>query len=173
MVHGPIQSALISRGLRLESTSPGAEQPEDLVMLLEGALSNLTTTQRAESLPDFLESLEDFWEGVATLRAHIGQSALRILEKSPASLHACSEVVGEGVNNAIFHGNATDIDITVTMLNSNTVHVRVEDNGSGPSPRRTPGVGSDLLNTGSSGWNLLRVADTPVLTANLFVTYET
>jgi signal transduction histidine kinase len=128
MVHGPIQSALISTGLRLESTSPGAEQPEDLVMLLE---------------------------------------------KSPASLHACSEVVREGINNAIFHGNATDIDITVTTLNSNTVQVRVEDNGSGPSPRRTPGVGSDLLNTVSSGWNLLRVGDTTVLTANLFVTYET
>jgi len=169
MVHGPIQSALISVRLRLESTSPRAEESENLVRLLEGTLSNLVTTQRAESLPEFLESLEDLWEGVGTLRAHTGEPVLRVLEKSPASLHACSQVIREGVNNAIFHGNATDIDITVTMLNRNTVHVRVEDNGSGPSPRRTPGVGSDLLNTVSSGWNLLRIGDTTVLTVNLFI----
>jgi signal transduction histidine kinase len=173
MVHGPIQSALISTGLRLASASPRAEESENLVTLLEGTLSNLVTTQRAESLPDFLESLEDVWEGVTTLRAHMGEPVLGVLEKSPASLHACSEVIREGVNNAIFHGNATDIDITVTMLSRNTVHVRVEDNGSGPSPRRTPGVGSDLLNTVSSGWNLLRTGDTTVLTANLFVANET
>ena len=173
MVHGPIQSALISTGLRLENSSQGEDRTEHLVLLLKETLDNLTITQSSESLPDFLDSLEDLWEGVAALSVHTRQQALQMLEKSPASLHACSEVIREGLNNAIFHGAATNIAIMVTTLNSSTVHVRVEDNGSGPAPRRTPGVGSDLLNTVSPGWNLLRIGDTTVLTANLFVANET
>lgn len=173
MVHGPIQTALTSIGLQLQKNPRSAERPGKLVAVLEETLRNLAVDQPADSLSSFLESLQNQWAGVATLRVQTLQPAMRAVEKSPESLHACKEAIREGVNNSIFHGLASEIHITVTMLNSKTVHIRVEDNGRGPSPKRTLGVGSDLLNTVSTGWNILRIAETTVFTANLLIDDKT
>lgn len=169
MVHGPVQSALISTGLRFGSMPVSKQQATELVGVLEKTLTDLKLDNRPLSLPGFLSSLQDLWESVATLHIYAQEAALKILDTSPASLHACSEVIREGVNNAIFHGMATEINISVVMLNETSVHIRVEDNGVGPTSSPTPGMGSDLISTVSSGWNLWRLGEKTVLTANLFI----
>lgn len=173
MVHGRVQSALISTGLRMSAGSDSENDPAAFIDLLEKTLSDARLGDTPGPLSDFVESLAELWDGVATVTSHLSPTAMELLERSPASLMACCELVREGISNAIFHGSATEITVTVMILRDNTVHTRIEDNGSGPVTSRTPGVGSNLLNTVSSGWNLLRIGDTTVLTANLFIPRET
>lgn len=169
MVHGPVQSALISTGLRFGAKPPSSKQATEMVGVLEKTLTHLRADSETESLLSFVASLEELWDGIATVKAHTQQAALDILETSPASLHACSEVIREGVNNAIFHGMATEIEVSVVMVNQTSVDIRVEDNGVGPSATKIWGMGSQLISTVSTGWNLRRLGKRTVLTANLFI----
>jgi signal transduction histidine kinase len=63
-------------------------------------------------------------------------------------------IVEEGISNAIRHGKATSIDISVTRVDELTVRVEVLDNGHGPQGGKAS-VGSAFVQQASSGrWSL-------------------
>lgn len=169
LVHGPIQSALVSTRLRLENGALDTQETAELVALLEKTLFDLRWSEKDQSLEAFLTSLRLTWEGVATIRTTASTDTVEAFTHSMAALHAVCEVIREAVNNAIFHGLSTHINVAVSRLNDDTVHVRVDDNGVGPGSSPEPGLGTRLLDEVTTHWKLWRIDQKTFLTANLYV----
>jgi nitrate/nitrite-specific signal transduction histidine kinase len=66
-------------------------------------------------------------------------------------------VLVEAVNNAVRHGRAASIDLTLAAgTDPSTLHLTVDDDGIGPV-QRPPGLGSALLDAMCDGdWGLAR-----------------
>lgn len=142
-MHGEVQSKLMSIALRSESGMDLSKQ--EMIQELELVSNLIEATKLAKG--DFESSLGELvqtWSGFADVR--IDPSVLMVSgEKS----ELVSALIHEGVANAVRHGLASEI--SVTILNGRTL--LIEDNGIGPTSG-TQGLGSSLLSASSERWSL-------------------
>ena len=103
---------------------------------------------------DFLNSLSTMWGGVAHITHTISADAAASLEASDTSQDAVREVIRESINNAIFHGCASEVIIRVDHLSDDVLHLVVEDNGKGRDGEMNFGLGSKLMDTVTLNWTL-------------------
>jgi signal transduction histidine kinase len=157
-VHGPVQSALISTAMRLSAVPHAKGSVEDAKRRLDEALSAIERKRNDDgTVIDALRDLSDVWEGVAQIRYAIDPEA-RDLLAADSGLRACViEVCREAASNAIRHGGAGEITITMTA-NSGRVEIRVRDDGRGVEPGAIAGLGSAMLDDICVHWQLSDLA---------------
>jgi glucose-6-phosphate-specific signal transduction histidine kinase len=109
----------------------------------------LLEERTAGSVRDEVQRKVDLWGALCEFTVDVEDDG-----KGPESLsETVGRVVEEGISNAMRHGQATRIDISVTIANG-MCQVELTDNGCGPGSGR-PGVGSALLHQSSGGdWTL-------------------
>lgn len=156
MIHGSLQGALIATGLQLQKPDTTESEISWLVARLERGLQDVTQAETVKPIGVFLDSLVDAWSGIITLRWSAQEEVLFALDQHPAISAAAAEIAREGVNNAIFHGKATMVDIFLELTQSDTVRIVVEDDGSGSSGKPNPGLGTELLSSVAVRWALRR-----------------
>jgi len=101
------------------------------------------------------------WEGIASVRLEV-DSAL------PEHMHSVvGRIVDEAISNAVRHGRARNIRVTITMADR-AADVIVEDDGTGVSAADRRGLGSDWLDAVSE-WSLTRTESGSQLTASVAV----
>jgi len=169
-VHGRIQSALISTGLQLQQQHLKKEDVFPLIERLEEALSSIrSSNENSMGFDDFLNSLSTMWGGVAHITHTISADAAASLEASDTSQDAVREVIRESINNAIFHGGASEVIIRVDHLSDDVLHLVVEDNGKGPVGEMNFGLGSKLMDTVTLNWTLRKGSPHTVLEAHFAI----
>ena len=169
VLHGPVQSALLSAALRLESGL--AVGPEDRALIHDSIIEAYARLSiGGPSHPDFARFSSDLarlWSGICEIEIRDPDALIARLDADPASTASLIEITTESVSNAIRHGGATFVSLTVSDAKVGLVTLVVTDNGTGPSSGSEPGIGSDLYASLAHEWSLTGSVAGTTLTASV------
>lgn len=168
-LHGPVQSMLHARLLRLrmelDAGEVGSISLVDLRHDLEEALVTALSPSRPRAVSDVLADVAETWEGVAHVECEVSPAAASMLTADPLCTMVVTDLATEAVSNAVRHGGATAVQVTLDQEEGELIVMRVVDDGVVPESG-LPGLGTALLARCSYDWSLSRQAPT-TLTALL------
>lgn len=172
-LHGPVQSMLHARLLRLrrQVEAGGATQfdVEGLREDLQAALvSALAPTDSPRPVNEVLAEVAETWDGVARVTWEVSTVAAEALAGDQWCTQAITDLATEAVSNAIRHGGATSVEVSLDGdmdADQDLVVLRVVDDGE-MSGESMPGLGTTLLTRCTYDWSLSRETPT-TLTARL------
>ena len=156
ILHGPVQTALYAATIRLTAKERlDTRVADEVIRDLEAAMQRLES-EAVEPLPlkDFVAEVSRVWGDGINLSFDQDESAIQALERNPTALACVTEVIREGVNNAIKHARATDVSIHVFMSEPMLVEVTVENATTAGAVRANPGLGTDVLMNVTHDWSL-------------------
>jgi signal transduction histidine kinase len=170
VVHGPMRAALISSAMQLAKTSktpsPEGEILEMLRSRINDARSGDLLEGQATDLLSSVRKLQELWRGTCEITVTIDQATQRQLEADSVASHAAEKIIDEACSNAITHGNATAIDITLTATNDR-LDITVTNNGAPPKANDQTGLGQAFLEEVTLNWSLTSGASGTKLVAAL------
>ncbi len=152
-LHGSLQTRLVGCSLAMEQASETGDAAA-LERALAEALSALDTPATpvtpARSIRDEVGRKVDLWDGFCSFNVVMDGG----IGEATESAVVVGRVVEEAISNAIRHGHASHIEISVTRSADDCLKVRVTDNGTGPQGG-SPGLGSAYLAMVSDGtWSI-------------------
>jgi len=154
-VHGTVQSALISTAMRLTAAGRNRDSIEDARRRLEDALSAIASNQgHSASLEVALDELRGLWSPIVHISHDVIADAALRLGEDPGLSRCVIEICREATSNAIRHGSATVIDITIGIV-GDLVEVWIRDNGDGVSEGALAGLGTQMLDETCFRWSLV------------------
>jgi signal transduction histidine kinase len=112
------------------------------------------TIELKTSLTDLIE----LWQGVCEVKVSIDDELLNAISTNQVTSHCINEIVKECVTNAIRHGKARLVEISIQDLNDGSIQIEVTNNG-GPDVFGAPGVGSQILDQITMHWTRQTVED--------------
>lgn len=168
-LHGPVQSLLHARLMRLRRQLEDGEvtstELDELRADLQRALASaLSPAEAPRAVSDVLNDVTETWEGVATISCRVAPTAEEQLAADPLCTHALTDLATEAVSNAVRHGKATTVDVTIEVDDDELILLRVVDDGRVPA-QGMPGLGTALLTRCTYDWSLTH--DPTTLTARL------
>jgi len=145
-LHGSWNANLTAASMRLQQAIDNGDKQAASQALLEARnlidIDIASFAQRkASELDDSLAALADAWQGLVEITTRVNLTS----ELTATLLSTIEDVVTEGINNAVRHGDASRIDVTVEGDQS-TITVTVIDNGTS-AQNPTPGLGSRFLDS--------------------------
>jgi signal transduction histidine kinase len=174
VLHGPVQEAVIAAMFKLRKGQgfgdPVAAAKEirssinaalELLQAPELALVDLNTTFR---------DLQVLWDGVVEIDCVVSGDKI-LTEADQRTAFGISELVREACSNAIRHGKARRIEISVSVRKDDrVVEIQIDNDGLPLSRNATPGIGSQLFDEQSLEWSREQVGDRVRVTARLPLT---
>jgi signal transduction histidine kinase len=160
-VHGTLQSRLLASALAIEQ----AERIGDAAAFDHA----LEQAREALLLPELLPPPEThlaaainrammLWQGIATITVHITQELPPL---PPSSVAEICLIVEEGVANAMRHGSALTVAVTLAPNADGSLTITITDDGTGPTGG-SPGLGSTIFDQASTApWTLVPCAAGP------------
>jgi hypothetical protein len=126
-----------------------------------------------------LEELADFWHGVCEVKLEVEPRAAQVLAFDPAATQSVIEVVAEAVSNAVTHGQASEVRVSIALGEGEgeTIAVEVRNPavaiavGSADSALEPPipGMGSRILSQLTHFWSLTTVGNETVMRAEIIL----
>jgi nitrate/nitrite-specific signal transduction histidine kinase len=107
-----------------------------------------------------LDQVKDLWSGSVEINIDIQNDLEAAITKEPLTCDATIEVTRELVTNSIKHGQATQVQVRISEIDSSRFSVEVIDNGQALDEAATPGYGTKVLNELSLNWERTRSGDT-------------
>ena len=176
-VHGPLQSTITAAAIRLDLAA-AAGDPEDLdfpqlqAQILQSIDGLGAPAASDEQIHDAVLRLQRTWRGICRIDFTAGTRATEELRRRPETAQAVKEIIHEACANAVRHGGADVVAVSVAMaaVADPTLEVIVRDNGRGTlgEPGRTPGavgLGTEILDELTSHWSRVATDQGCMLTA--------
>jgi signal transduction histidine kinase len=163
LLHGPVQAALYASAMGMAQTSnPTPEYLARVQKDIESALEQLSNPNRLESetLLSVLNQIRDLWSDSVEVKIEIPAALEAAVTKEPLTCEATIELTRELVTNSIKHGEASQVNVKISEIDSTRFSVEVTDNGLAPDETATPGYGTKVLNELSLNWERTRSGDT-------------
>jgi signal transduction histidine kinase len=155
-IHGNIQNKLLSFALKFDqenlSTDDVSRLLDEVEALFSTAISDYQRVDAAD-LDRQLTQLAQRWSGFVGIDL---TNSLPTSGLSKEEIKSIVEVVSEAVSNAVRHGLAKNLKITLGKIESNNsqIEIVVEDDGLGPRSGKA-GLGTELFNvTSGVNWSL-------------------
>ena len=169
VLHGPVQSALVSATIRLESGADlTAADRTALWSNIVKAYDLLTTSGPSTAdFSGFMAEIQTLWQDACEISFNDADSLIELISDDPVVTSALIEVVREAVGNAIRHGNATSIEVTIAHRETNLIGLKIADNGSGIAVTAVPGIGNQLFSSLTYDWTIGTSPAGTVFTADL------
>jgi signal transduction histidine kinase len=170
VVHGQVQSKVLVAALRLVSED---WKPRDLGEVrtdLETALSSLDAAFElpGQGIRQLLESLQDAWIGACQIDFLIAPDVEALIDQDEVARACLLEIAREAIANAAKHSRATECELSLKLIDEDTVVLEVHSPGSlAPGKPLVPGYGSKLFDKLSSGWAIGQRKDEVVLWARV------
>ena len=157
-MHGEVQGRILASALHIRSMDPDEEARElaalrgDLHHVLDSGLSS-------DDWKLAWERLIEMWEFSLDLEVEWDERVDDLLGRDPVAGAALVAAAGEAITNAVRHGHATRVDITVRVQVGDTIAVSVTDDGqradgSASPGHGAPGMGTATLDAVCLGWTL-------------------
>jgi signal transduction histidine kinase len=159
-LHGSVQASLTAANMRIL----GAENvDEDLLEKVREDLVKATKalTDLERQVIDIKRSFADLielWQGVCEVKLSINDELLDYISSNQVTSHCVNEIVKESVTNAIRHGKARLVEISIQDLNDGSIQIEVTNNGE-TNMFGTAGVGSQILDQITMDWTRQIVED--------------
>lgn len=157
VLHGPVQAAMYAAALRLSQAKKPSEKLASVVKQeIDQAISRLAKPDylEGESLRSVLQQIQDLWSGLAQVRVNLEEALNNEISKQPIAAQCALEIAREGVSNAVKHGKASKIEVSIEKLSSEMLQVKVTNDGLSPEQSEQFGVGTALLNDLSHSWEI-------------------
>lgn len=154
LVHGVIQTNLLAAQLIAEKGKADDASMQQIRGNLHRALESLKTPPRP--LVDFFEELNaisETWRGVVDITCFIDSSVEAVLLKSPDWQFAMNEIIKEAVSNAAKHGEASAVEIYLSLDGEN-LKFDIANDGIKPKKKSSKSLGTLMLDELASNWSL-------------------
>ena len=156
-VHGPIQSALVAAAVTMSRPGFSADQIPSLAETLDQAMTHI---DRSAGPPPTVAAaareLAALWVESARVTFAGTHEVAEEIDADDALRAVVIEVMREAVSNAIRHGAADSIDVSLFRHETGTITVSVEDDGDGAPSRVDSGLGSAMFDEVALHWHLGR-----------------
>lgn len=177
VLHGSVQAKLASAYLELEKINlEGIDKPERVRQILAELQSSIATleTQQPENgdLPKTIAKTIENWASVAAVTCQISEHDLESIHRDALSVVALVDVIPELVFNAIKHGKANAIDISIKFKGEQVIELNVQDNGIHELFNLGSGLGTKVLNESAISWRRERIAGKTTTTAEFAYSLE-
>jgi signal transduction histidine kinase len=168
LLHGPVQGRLaaVALLLRLEASSDSEESRaqvhERCLVILDHIVADLTQVldgsfDYGQCLQDRLDQLTQQWSGLVTVSVIIHPGVEHAVANEPELRLWIFDIIEEGINNAVTHGDASHVDVTI-HAGEGLAETCVIDNGSGCGEAPTPGLGLATIGRAPAQWSLSSTA---------------
>ncbi|MFM6980384.1 MAG: hypothetical protein ACKOWE_03155 [Micrococcales bacterium] len=156
MLHGPIQNSLHATLIRLKHSKPEAivdtviQELRDRITLSANSLS--ASTINARKVHETLDAMVDLWAGIANIKYSVDERTVLTLQQDFAAAAIIFDLCNEVCSNAIRHGKATEVTISI-CTGDRVVIVDIVNNSFSQNEKGPSGLGSKLLESCSITWN--------------------
>jgi signal transduction histidine kinase len=149
-LHGPIQSALTVAALRLEDEVRGGGDSEELTAeaarWLNGIVEELAgQREQNTSLAEHMALVSETWSGQCQSTIDWVGITPDAIDADPVCATIIADLVIEGFSNAVRHGEATNIQVSLERVGSEVISVCVRDNGTSGDADAGTGLGMAYL----------------------------
>ena len=155
LLHGPVQGRLaaVALLLRLDGEAGRGGHPGDDTLarcraILHPVVDDLTRvmdgTFEDGALEDRLTKLAERWRGLADVTPSWTPDALAAVADSQSLRMWVFDIVEEGINNSVAHGDARNVEVNVSR-DDDWLTVSVRDDGSGCGESTSPGLGLSAI----------------------------
>jgi signal transduction histidine kinase len=167
-LHGSLQAALHVAAMRL---SDHRVSNDDVVRSIRVDIAAAVSKIKSGAPEpfDFIEACQDLagtWEGTCNVLCEVSAEAAAALNSSPTVSECALEVVVEAVQNAIRHGRATEVVVSVAAT-GDRLNVDVSDNGT--SIDGVAGLGTRMMDELCVHWARVPLGSGTQLSAELMV----
>ena len=175
-LHGSVQAKLASAYLELEKIDQGKivnpERVNQLLAEIQDSITAINTKQpEHEDLLRLIAKTQENWASVAAVTSQI--SDLERIQQDVLCVVALIDVIPELVFNAIKHGKATAIEISLKLKDQRIVELTVKDNGVNELIELGSGLGTKIMNESAISWKHERVSGYTVTSAEFAYSLET
>ncbi|MEN9923710.1 MAG: hypothetical protein RIS09_1224, partial [Actinomycetota bacterium] len=151
LLHGPIQNSIQVGLIKIQSTTSTDDQNEilgEVLQRIDEAIREVTNESNSSSLEtEALAKIPDIWAGVAQIQVILPDDCRVRLMHDVAALSITVDLVHEVCSNAIRHGAATEIAITLNS-SADTLVIQGSDNGNSYVPHTNPdGLGAYFIDS--------------------------
>ena len=130
-LHGSIQSTLQSVAARLSKLeNPSDKELSESLAQVRSAFDRVDNEDylSGRTLSQLLDELVTLWEGALDLQVNLTPAAAKILEDDPAAARCVLEVCREAITNAVKHGEAEQVRVSI-QPGAGFVTISVENDG--------------------------------------------
>lgn len=155
VLHGSVQTRLVACAVAIEQASQTRDVDAFQAAMREAHAALVPPSlvvEESRTLGEHLDRTVALWSGLCSVRVMIDPGAS---QERGVLARDVGRFVEEAINNAVTHGDATEISVGVQSTRD-AVHIEVIDNGSGPGGGR-PGLGSALFDSLCINWQLAPV----------------
>jgi signal transduction histidine kinase len=166
-LHGSVQATLHATALQLSKIDqPTIADLEKVRDAVDRALARLGQTSylEGESFEQVLADISEVWEDTCKIEYHIQPQAQQALEQQGLA-RSTIEVVREATTNAIKHGKAKNIKVTITQ--SGQLLELIVDNDGQELVSNTQGLGTSVISDLTHSHRLYKTRDGVRFTATI------
>jgi signal transduction histidine kinase len=159
VLHGPVQAALFASAMKLsQEQKPTSELVAEVERDIAAAIEKLNNPSNleGEDISELLNQIIEIWSDAAEITIEIPEQLEAAITRQPLTSEALIEISREFITNAIKHGKAGKVSLTVSRLDDLRIAIKVVDDGQGLPPGAKPGFGSKLLSELSLVWSQTR-----------------
>jgi signal transduction histidine kinase len=163
-LHASVQAAVNAGSLLLQRslTDPAAgasDAADDVVdrvgSMIERALLDLDRVDDdAPDLETRLAAIVDTWDELCDIELDVDDEVLLRLATDPVAAATLGDLVAEACANAVVHGGAGSVQVTVRLEENDRARLRVDDDGEATHPMRNDGLGTRTLEAHCTAWTL-------------------
>lgn len=156
-LHGSVQAKLSSSYLELERISNvGQVATKKIDQIVSGVRRSIaeidTHHQDHDDLPKLMAKTQENWASLAEISYQISHHDLALIRNDPLCAFTLFDAIPELVFNAIKHGKANNIHISVVFKNDRSVELTVRDDGMHELVEVGSGLGTKILNESALYW---------------------
>lgn len=158
VLHGPVQHAIAASIYQLQSTPDAATDARVLGEVKKRVTAALELISSSESatpnLREAFSELTELWANVSPIDIEVSEDDLALIQRDDHAAHAVHELVGEACVNAMKHGEASHIVVTIAVdREARLINVGVQNDGKPLAVDARNGLGSKLLDEMCISWS--------------------
>jgi len=166
-LHGHLQNQLFASAIRIEASLDSESRNKELIILdqvLQASISEFYNGRQL-TLDAVCTEIKASWDGIIRCETSAASHNIGVDDLGVDLLQKLSDVVNEGVSNAVRHGFASEAKIKLELVEG-LLKVEIVDDGLGPRSG-VAGLGSHLFDSIAEQWSLEPGATGSVLSVSL------
>ena len=152
-LHGSVQASLTAANMRILGVENIDEDLLEKVRqdLIRATIALTDLDGPTIDLKTSLTELIELWQGVCEVVVSIDEELLNSISANQITSHCINEIVKESVTNAIRHGKARLVEISIQDLNDGSLQIEITNDGA-KDLAGSPGVGSQIFDEITMRW---------------------
>ena len=173
-LHGEIQAQFASAFLIIQNNQNDPAKAQAMVIDLASGLekdveklSDIST--RNQKLDEMIEKLKQTWQGVAVINFEANQEVINNVDKDNLCSTALLDIIPELCFNSIKHGQASEVEVSLSHINPKTILLQLKNNGVEGDKDSQKGLGTKLLDECAISWHRNREKELIITSAEFAI----